>query len=215
VADPDYGPPSASRWARLPGTARESEAVGLAFRKLASEMPLTYLRGADADEPTVRSSLPGKRFIHLAVHGLVDEGRGDLLAALALAPSKAAVHGSNDDGLLQLFEIYELDLDADVAVLSACATQAGAAVAGEGVFALSRGFLARGTRRVIASQWEVDDASTATLVSAFFEAVAVAIAEGRPADYARTLAAAKRKVRSDPATQEPFYWAPFVLSGLR
>ena len=116
---------------------------------------------------------------------------------------------------MQLFEIYDLHLGCEVAVLSACATQAGATVAGEGVFALSRGFLARGTRRVIASQWEVDDASTATLVSAFFEAVAGAEAVGRPADYAATLAAAKRKVRADPATAAPFYWAPFVLSGLR
>ncbi len=215
VADPDYGPPGTSRFTRLPGTARESDAVTAAFRAEASNVPVTVLRGADAAEPAVRAALQGKRYLHLAVHGVVDQGRGDLLAALALAPSPAPAHGPNDDGLLQLFEIYELRLDCEVAVLSACATQAGAAVAGEGVFALSRGFLARGARRVIASQWEVDDASTATLIAAFFESVARAEDEARPADYAATLAAAKRKLRSDPATAPPFYWAPFVLSGLR
>jgi CHAT domain-containing protein/tetratricopeptide (TPR) repeat protein len=215
VADPDYGPPGSSRWQPLPGTARESDAVTAAFRTRAPGVSLTVLRGAEAGEPAVRAALEGKRYLHLAVHGVVDEGRGDLLAALALAPSRESAHGSSDDGLLQLFEIYDLQLDCEVAVLSACATQAGAAVAGEGVFALSRGFLARGTRRVIASQWEVDDASTATLVAAFFESVAGAEADGRPADYAATLASAKRKVRSDPATAAPFYWAPFVLSGLR
>ena len=215
VADPDYGEPGTTRWSRLPGTARESEAVAAAFRKSAASMPLTLLRGAEATEPAVSAALPGKRYIHLAVHGVVDEGRGDLLAALALTPPRTPSRGSGDDGLLQLFEIYELDCDSEVAVLSACATQAGAAVAGEGVFALGRGFLARGARRVIASQWEVDDASTATLVAAFFTSVAEAEAAGHAPDYASTLADAKRKVRSDPATAEPFYWAPFVMSGLR
>jgi CHAT domain-containing protein len=173
------------------------------------------LRGEEAREPAVRAALEGKRYLHLAVHGIVDQGRGNLLAALALSPPRASVEVPGDDGLLQLFEIYDLHLGCEVAVLSACATQAGAAVAGEGVFALSRGFLARGTRRVIASQWEVDDASTATLVAAFFESVAGAEADGRPADYAATLASAKRKLRADPETAAPFYWAPFVLSGLR
>jgi CHAT domain-containing protein len=167
-------------------------------------VPVTVLRGAAATEPAVRAALPGKRYLHLAVHGVVDEGRGDLLAALALTRK-------DDDGLLQLFEIYDLALDCDIAVLSACSTQAGTAVGGEGVFALSRGFLARGARRVVASQWEVDDASTATLMSSFFESLAQAPAQ----DVAARLAAAKKKVRSGPATAAPFYWAPFVLSGLR
>lgn len=215
VADPDYGPAGASRWTRLPGTARESAAVATAFSTPDSRTPVTLLSGVEADEPSVSRALAGKRFIHLAVHGVVDEGRGDLLAALALAPSRAPTHGSGDDGLLQLFEIYDLNLDSEVAVLSACATQAGAAVAGEGVFALSRGFLARGARRVIASQWEVDDASTATLVGSFFTTVADAERAGKTVDYGASLASAKRKLRSDPATAAPFYWAPFVLSGLR
>jgi CHAT domain-containing protein len=213
VADPDYGSSASSRWTRLPGSARESEAVAGAFRAQTPDMPLTLL---GVRRPTsVRAALPGKRYIHLAVHGVVDEGRGDLLAALALAPSRIGATGPSDDGLLQLFEIYDLDLDSELAVLSACATQAGASIAGEGVFALSRGFLARGTRRVIASQWEVDDASTATLIATFFESVARSEAAGRLADYTALLASAKRKVRSDPATAAPFYWAPFVLTGLR
>jgi CHAT domain-containing protein len=152
----------------------------------------------------VRAALPGKRWLHLAVHGVVDEGRGDLLAALALTRK-------DDDGLLQLFEIYDLSLDCDIAVLSACATQAGTSIGGEGVFALGRGFLARGARRVVASQWEVDDASTAALISSFFESLA-----HEPAQAATVqLAAAKKKVRSNPHTAAPFFWAPFVLSGLR
>jgi tetratricopeptide (TPR) repeat protein len=215
VADPDYGGAGTTRWSRLPGTARESQAVVAAFRKSAPGIPLTVLSGKDAGEPAVSKALSGQRYIHLAVHGAVDEGRGDLLAALALAPPEAPGAGPGDDGLLHLFEIYDLTLDCELAVLSSCKTEAGAAVTGEGVFALSRGFLARGARRVVASLWEVDDASTATLMSSFFESLAKAEAAARPADYAASLANAKRAVRSDPATAAPFYWAPFVLSGLR
>jgi CHAT domain-containing protein len=61
----------------------------------------------------------------------------------------------------------------------------------------------------------VDDASTATLIATFFESVARSEAAGRPADYTALLASAKRTVRADPATAAPFYWAPFVLTGLR
>jgi CHAT domain-containing protein len=200
VADPTYKSP---RWPRLPGTASESEAVVAAIRRGSHEMPVTILRGAAASKAAVRDALSGKRFIHLAVHAVVDEGRGDLLAGLALA----------DDELLQLFEIYELDLDADLAVLSACATGRGTAVAGEGVFALGRGFLARGARRVVASHWEVDDASTATLFAAFFEALPNSGADEDPSpNYAAALASAKRTVRNDPADGGAvLLGAPFVL----
>jgi CHAT domain-containing protein len=170
----------------------------------------TVLRGAQAGERAVRAAMGGKRFLHFAVHGEVDEGRGDLLAALALTPPQERV-SPEDDGLLQLFEIYDLPIDADLAVLSACATHVGTAIAGEGVFALSRGFLARGARRVVASQWEVDDASTATLMASFFQT----IGKSDSPSFTAALAASKREVRANPTTAAPFYWAPFVLTGLR
>lgn len=205
VADPAY---MGTRWPRLPGTAAESDAVAAMFTGGA-----TVLRGDKATEREVRAAAPGKRFLHFAVHGVVDEGRGDLLAALALTPPPAGEHDPESDGLLQLFEIYDLSLDADLAVLSACATHAGATIAGEGVFALSRGFLARGARRVVASQWEVDDASTATLVASFFQSISV---QGPASpEYALGLAAAKKKVRGDRKTEAPFYWAGFVMVGMR
>jgi CHAT domain-containing protein len=97
--------------------------------------------------------------------------------------------------------------------LSACETNIGVAIEGEGVFALSRGFLAAGARRVIASQWNVNDASTATLIGAFFEAVFEAEQAGLPVDYAHALRDAKRRVRQEGTWESPFYWAPFILIG--
>jgi CHAT domain-containing protein len=83
------------------------------------------------------------------------------------------------------------------------------------VFALSRGFHAAGVARVIASLWPVNDASTAALMGALFEGARPAAADGRAPDWTRLLRDAKRALRSQPATAEPFYWAPFVLSGAR
>ena len=121
--------------------------------------------------------------------------------------SSPAAAGGEDDGFLRLHEIYGLRLDADLAVLSACASNAGRVVAGEGVFALSRGFLVAGARRVVASQWPVDDASTAALMGDFFRRLTTS------PDLARALRDAKLRLRRDARWGDPFFWAPFVLTG--
>ncbi|HEX6849925.1 MAG TPA: tetratricopeptide repeat protein [Candidatus Polarisedimenticolaceae bacterium] len=205
VSDPSYARAGASRWKPLPGTREESRAVSAAFRRTES------LSGDRADEPGVRRALPNRWYVHLAVHGAVDYGRGDLVAGLALTPPAALARSGENDGMLQLYELYEMDLRSELAVLSACASGAGAAVEGESVFALARGFLARGARRVVATQWKVEDASAAALVGAFFGN----LAREKSPDFTSALAEAKRKVRANPATAAPFYWAAFVLTGSR
>jgi CHAT domain-containing protein len=201
VADPSYR--AGGPLARLPGTAREAEAVETALREVAEVVPL---QGEAAREPAVRSALPGKRYLHLATHGLLDPGEGELFAGLALTPPPAPA-GGEDDGFLRLHEIYGLRLDADLAVLSACESNAGRVLAGEGVFALSRGFLVAGARRVVASQWPVDDASTAALMGELYRRLAAA------PDAAVALRDAKRRLRGDARWADPFFWAPFVLTG--
>ena len=197
---------------RLPGTDRETDAIVAAYGPDAGRRVRT-LRELQASEPAVRAAVPGVRYLHLATHGLVDERRGSLFASLALTPPVTTDSLAND-GFLELHEIYDLDLSAaELAVLSACQSNVGRQVEGEGVFALSRGFLAAGARRVIASQWAVDDASTAALVGTFFEAVARAETHGEAVPYAQALQAAQRRVRAESAWAAPYHWAPFVLIG--
>lgn len=202
--------------ARLPGTARETEAILASFAAGDDPGSIAVLQRAAAREPAVRAATAGKRYVHLATHGLVDERRNDMFVSLALTPPPGASTDPGDDGFLQLHEIYELPLqEADLAILSACETNLGAQPQdGEGVFALSRGFLAAGARRVIASQWAVDDVSTAELMGAFFRTIADEESSGT-VNYARALRDAKRVVRSDPLTADPFFWAPFILTGRR
>jgi CHAT domain-containing protein len=171
------------------------------------------LVGEAATEPAVRAALPVHRLGHLATPGFVTARRGDVLGGLALSRPAGAGSGTEDDGLLQLFEIYALRLDAELVVLSACETARGPRVAGEGVFALSRGFLAAGARRAIASLWPVNDASTAELMSALFQRLAAASHGAGRIDYPALVRDAKRTLRARAETADPFHWAPFVLSG--
>ena len=201
--------------ARLPGTRRESEALARVFGSNRVES----ITGAQATEARVRERLPAKRYLHFGTHGLVDERRNSMFSALALTPPAEETASADNDGYLQLHEIYGLPLEnAELAVLSACETNVGEQVDGEGVFALSRGFLAAGAQRVVASQWAVNDESTAVLIGAFFEKVREQEEEARGVDYAAALRDAKLTVRNHPAHPEwaaPYYWAPFILTGKR
>jgi CHAT domain-containing protein/tetratricopeptide (TPR) repeat protein len=201
---------------RLPRTADETRAILEVFREAygnANPDVLVFSRG-QATEARIRSALGGKRFLHFGTHGVVDEGRGELFTGLACAPPGPEPWVPEDDGFLQLFEIYDLSLSAELAVLSACETHAGPAVEGEGVFALSRGFLAAGARRVVGSLWQVEEESTAALMESFFRSVLSAYRTGRPIRYAEALRDAKRQVRQRPEWSSPFFWAPFLLTGV-
>jgi len=81
------------------------------------------------------------------------------------------------------------------------------------VWALSRGFIVDGARRVVASNWLVDDKAAASLVSYFTAGVAQAEKQGKPVDYAESLQSAKRWGRGQQKWQSPYYWGTFVLVG--
>jgi len=114
----------------------------------------------------------------------------------------------------KLAEVYELDLKGcELAILSACETNVGPEQRGEGVWALSRGFLVAGSRRVVATQWVVEDEAAASTVSYLCAVVARQEQSGGAVDYAAAVHQAKRWVRSVKRWQNPYYWAPFILLG--
>jgi CHAT domain-containing protein len=122
------------------------------------------LDGSQASEAAVKSEpLADFKVIHLAAHGVSDEMEPDR-TALVLAPGN-----ESEDGLWQAREITRTRLNADVVVLSACETGSGRLQGQEGVMNLARAFLTAGARSVVASLWDVDDRSTATLMESFYE----------------------------------------------
>lgn len=169
------------------------------------------LTGSQATEQNVRRLVAGRAVVHLACHGIADQAHGNLFGALALAPGGSAA--TADDGFLTLGEIYALNLnDCELAILSACDTNFGPHQRGEGVWAVSRGFLVAGSRRVIASNWLVDDEAAASLMSVYCSHVAKADSQDG-VDYATALHEAKKWIRNNDKWGSPYYWGTFVLVG--
>ncbi len=197
---------------RLLYSGYEAQWVAKAFQD--AGVKAGVFTGASATEAGVRYWAPGRKVLHLACHGLVDQEFGNFFGALALAPGPKGDADPSDDGILTLREIYELDLKGcELAILSACQTNYGPQQKGEGTLALSRGFLVAGVRRVVASNWLVDDEAAASLVSIYCTLLAKAEKQGGPVEYARSLHEAKRWVRKQEKWKAPYYWASLVLVG--
>ncbi len=197
---------------RLPYTAEESNVVKDVFSNVG--LAASSLMREQATEANVRQSVAGRKIVHLACHGLADQAYGNFFGALALTPGQKAQTDSADDGFLTLPEIYELDLKGcELAILSACQTNYGPQQQGEGVWALSRGFLVSGAKRVVASNWLVNDEAGARLIQYYCTALADDEKQALPADYAKQLQAAKKWVRSQPSWKHPYFWSTFVLLG--
>jgi CHAT domain-containing protein/Flp pilus assembly protein TadD len=162
--------------------------------------------GADATEERAKSVGRGARVLHFACHGFLDEAF-PLESGLALAIPPEWKEGE-DNGFLQAWEVFEgKPVDADLVTLSACQTGLGKEVAGEGLLGLTWAFQYAGARSVLASLWEVGDASTAALMRAFYAHLA------RGAPKAEALRAAQLELLREPATSSPFFWAAFQLVG--
>jgi CHAT domain-containing protein/Tfp pilus assembly protein PilF len=145
------------------------------------------------------------RMIHFATHGLLNSQHPELSGLVLSLVNK---DGKAQEGFLQLQDIYNLDLPADLVVLSSCETALGKDINGEGIIGLTRGFMYAGASRVVASLWKVSDAATAELMAAFYQAME---ADGmRPA---AALRAAQIQMFKQKRWRSPYYWAAFQLQG--
>jgi len=187
---------------RLPGSAEEARAILALVPKDSRFSAL----GFDASYPLVDGDRLAKyRIIHFATHGLIDRTHPELSG---LALSLFDRQGEPQRGFLRLHDIYNLHLDAQLVVLSACDTGLGEELEGEGLVGLTRGFLYAGTPRVIQSLWEVGDASTAELMRRFYEQLLQ-----KDLAPAAALREAQLSMRRDPDWSSPLQWAAFVFQG--
>jgi CHAT domain-containing protein len=162
--------------------------------------------GREAGEKTFKALAPQYATIHLATHGVLDN-RDPLNSYLLLTKTEDE---TENDGLLHAREIIDLNLDADLAVLSACETGNGRISPGEGVIGMSWAFLVAGARSVVVTQWRVNSASTARLMENFYQAMArQRDLNGRSKSQA--IREASLRLLKDRRYSHPFYWAGFVL----
>ncbi|WP_022683894.1 CHAT domain-containing protein [Sphingobium bisphenolivorans] len=210
TADCNWSP---LQWSRpIPATElrQAAQAIGGQGNQLVTGAAFT-------DEAVLgRGDLDNFRILHFATHGLVTPPHPGCPARPALLTSFAPDRAS--DGLLQFGEIFDMRLNADLVVLSACDTAgeagvettraAGLAAGGGALDGLVRAFIGAGSRSVIASHWPAPEEFQATerLIGGLFAA-----APDQP--MAEALRAAQIKLMDDPATSHPFYWSGFAIIG--
>jgi CHAT domain-containing protein len=172
--------------------------------------------GFSDDALLARADLKDYRVLHFATHGLVTAPRPQCPARPALLTSFG---GGTSDGLLSFREIFDLSLDADTIILSACDT-AGAATASAtreagittgGNFALDglvRAFVGAGARAVVASHWPVPDSfdATTTLITGIF-------ANAGQISVGEALRRSQVGMMDTAATSHPYYWSGFAIIG--
>jgi CHAT domain-containing protein len=195
--------------ARLPHSQREVEHIARLFSKDEADL---YLH-ASANEENVKAKdrLSRYRIVHFSAHGLINEHRPRFSGILLSTPAtgKDGKTAAEEDGLLSAYEVFNLKLNAELVVLSACETGLGKEVKGEGMMGLMRAFIYAGAPSVVVSLWKVDDEGAADLMIGFYRHWQ---GSGRGK---LSKPEALRRAQLDAIKQGslPYYWAPFILVG--
>jgi tetratricopeptide (TPR) repeat protein len=204
-ADAATAPPSDAHvvsFDRLVSSREEARTIAALADRRHSVIALDF----DANRELVLSGrLESYRVVHFATHAILDSQHPE---QSGLVLSLVDPHGRRVSGFLQLTDIYNVKLRADLVVLSACQTALGKDIRGEGLIGMTRAFMYAGTPRVIASLWEVPNRATTELMKRFYHH----FLEDRMSPAA-ALRAAQIEIRSIPRWSAPFFWAGFVLQG--
>lgn len=143
--------------------------------------------------------------LHLAMHTMIDD-QNPLYSKLVFTLTPG---DSTDDGLLNTYELFSLDLKGELAVLSACNTGTGKLERGEGIISLARGFFYAGIPSVIMTLWEIEDHSSAGLMDMFYRN----LQDGLPKDIALQQAKLSYLEKAGKLYSHPYFWAGFVNIG--
>lgn len=178
----------------LPDAEREVKNLGKIYGNRAK-----ILIGSAADETALKREAGNYRFVHLATHSISNREK-PMYSHVLLAKS------ADEDGLVEAWEIARIDLNAEMVVLSACETAGGRIAVGDGAIGLSWAFFVAGTPTTVASQWRVESAETAKLMTNFHRQLQTA------PNKSEALRRAALEIRQNGAAH-PFYWASFILLG--
>lgn len=181
----------------LKWTSHEVEALSLII-------DTDYFLNSNATEKRFKKDAGQYSVIHLAMHAVADN-EDPMNSSLIFAND----NDSTEDGLLHAFELYNMRLNAQMAVLSACNTGYGKLVRGEGVMSLARAFSYAGVPCVVMTHWGVDDQATSKLMANFYKNLKDGMTKGEALRQARLSYLAEAS--SDQT--HPFYWGAFITVG--
>lgn len=174
-------------------------------RTIAEKFDGTTRLVSSATEGTFKEIAHKYQILHLAMHGLLDDAN-PMFSKLLFNPTEEG----QEDGSLNASEIYNLELNADLVVLSACDSGIGNINKGEGIMSLSQAFAYAGCPTLVSSLWKVPDESTVVPMVGFYDH----LINGLPIDGA--LQRAKLdflKTVDNPLYEHPFFWAGFIVHG--
>ncbi|MCH7409476.1 CHAT domain-containing protein [Belliella sp. DSM 111904] len=179
----------------LPNNAAEVNEISVGFNS-------TILLALDAQESKFKEYATKADIIHLATHSQINNDN-PLLSSLIL------IENDLDDGYLHSYELFNLKLNADLVILSACNSGTGEYQKGEGIISIARGFMYANVSNLLMSLWAVPDLSTKQLMTGFYERIK------NEKTYETALREAKLDylIEADENTAHPYYWAAFIYVG--
>ncbi|MCF8364319.1 MAG: CHAT domain-containing protein [Bacteroidales bacterium] len=158
---------------------------------MATEQKFKHLRGS-------------QKVLHVATHGIIDNS-SPMFSRLVFAPDS----GNLEDGNLYTWELFNMEIHADLAVLSACNTGFGKLQQGEGMMTLARGFMYAGVPSLVISLWNVNDASTSKIMTRFYQY----LSQGKEQAVALQMAKIDYLGTCDDIMANPWFWGGFVHLG--
>ncbi|WP_293095965.1 CHAT domain-containing tetratricopeptide repeat protein [Moorena sp. SIO3I6] len=187
----------------LPGTRQEAEAI---LNLIPEDTEKTSAFDFNANFTTATNpELSQYRIVHLATHGILNTKSPELSGIVLSLVDET---GNFTNGFLRLHDIFNLKLNADIVVLSACQTGVAKDIKGEGLVGLTRGFMYAGSPRVLVSLWKVDDQATAEIMTRFYRLMLK-----QKLSPAEALRKAQLEMQQETEWKSPYYWAAFVLQG--
>ena len=199
----------------LPGSKIEIETIFDLYKEQ-NKKALIKTHQHASEEYVKSEEIQNYRILHFATHGFVNEENPKLSGILfaqdttVIIDSLTHLVAQQDEGILYQSEIYNLNFNADLIVLSACQTGLGKITKGEGVIGLTRALLYAGTKNITVSLWSVNDKSTSKLMINFYENL---LDNKKQVKFAEPLSEAKRKMIEDGKYSHPYFWSPFILIG--
>ena len=184
----------------IPGSEEEVRTIVTDFNK-SGKQSVAFLR-SDATKENLKENASHCRFLHIATHSYVDEENPKLSGLLFSQSTSSA-----EDAVLYPGETYNLNLKADLLVLSSCESGMGKLVKGEGLMAITRGFFFAGARNIVFSLWKVYDRHTNQLMTEFYRNVL------KGDSFTSSLREAKLAMIKNETSAFPAKWAGFVLMG--
>ncbi len=182
---------------RIPGVKMEVD-------KISKEMKCKVYEGVNATETNFKKQAANYKILHLAMHTILDDNN-PLYSKLAFTQVKDTAN----DNFLHTYEIYDMKLNASLAVLSSCGSGFGKFQEGEGMQSLARGFTYAGCPSILMTLWEVADQSTVSLMDRFY----YYLGQGESKSEALRKSKLEFLANADQLKSNPFFWSSFVIIG--